>query len=56
MLRSSVAAVVVLGMAATGVAGQDKPALTLTEAVERAQRAQPQVVQAENAVDRKSVV
>jgi len=37
-------------MAATGVAGQDKPALTLTEAVERAQRAQPQVVQAENAV------
>ncbi|MBX3145397.1 MAG: TolC family protein [Gemmatimonadales bacterium] len=50
MLRSSVAAVVVLGMAATGVAGQDKPALTLTEAVERAQRAQPQVVQAENAV------
>ncbi len=50
MIRSSVAAVVVLGMAAAGAVGQDKPALTLTEAVERAQRAQPQVVQAENAV------
>lgn len=40
----------VLGMTATGAAAQDKPALTLTEAIERAQRAQPQVIQAENAV------
>ncbi len=50
MLRSSVAAVLALGMAATVAAGQDKPAMTLTEAIERAQRAQPQVIQAENVV------
>jgi outer membrane protein TolC len=44
--RGVIAGLVIWGLAAGGASGQTKPTLTLAEAIERAERVQPRVIQA----------
>ncbi|MFN0177738.1 MAG: TolC family protein [Gemmatimonadales bacterium] len=48
--RGMFAGLVVWGLAAGAASGQTKPTLTLTEAIERAERVQPRVIQAAGAL------